>query len=311
MSLSRIVQQLERFLAGARFPVIALSFTAAYELLLAAVLLAPPGQDGFAAFAEQFRVWCFNADPATGRMDVAAPLAFLLPPLLLAGLCAALWIEPLRAARRRPRQLALDAAAGVLVMGLCAAGFAFTGETPPQGELPFPAEALRIAAHPPELRLVDQSGAQVDLAALRGRVVVLTAVYATCTNTCGRILAQARDALDELAPDERDEVRVLAVTLDPEHDTPGVLAGLARAHGLDDATFHLLSGPPDQVERVLDRMDVSRQRDPVSGVIEHANVFLVIDPEGRIAYRFTLGDRQQRWLVSALHVLLEEASRAG
>jgi protein SCO1/2 len=311
MSLSRIVELLEGFLAGARFPVMALSFTAAYELLLGAVLVAPPGPQGFAAFAAQFRVWCFNADPGTGRMDPAVPFAFLLPPLLLAALCGLLWAEPLRAAWRRPRRLALDVAAGALVVGLCAAGFAVTGAASPRGELPFPAEALRIAARPPAIRLTDQNGAQVELSALHGRVVVLTAVYASCTSTCGRILAQARDALDELAPEERSRVSVLAVTLDPEHDTPAALAGLARVHGLDGATFHLLSGPPDRVERVLDRMDVSRQRDPVSGVIEHANLFLVIDPEGRLAYRFTLGERQQRWLVSALRALLHEAPRAG
>ncbi len=41
-------------------------------------------------------------------------------------------------------------------------------------------------------------------------------------------------------------------------------------------------------------------------MIDHANLFLLVDRAGRIAYRLTLGERQQRWLTSALEFLLRE-----
>ena len=41
-------------------------------------------------------------------------------------------------------------------------------------------------------------------------------------------------------------------------------------------------------------------------MIDHANLFLLLDREGRIAYRLSLGDQQERWLVTALQVLLRE-----
>jgi len=65
------------------------------------------------------------------------------------------------------------------------------------------------------------------------------------------------------------------------------------------------------VEGVLDAMQIARQRDPETGVISHANLFLLVDREGRLAYRLGLGERQQRWLTSALRVLLNEPGSSG
>lgn len=300
-----------RFFSGGRFPAFALSFVAFYELLMLAVLVTPAGPSGLGAFAEDFRIWCFGYDPATGHMNPSGAFSFLLPPAMLAIGLALLWREPLRAALARPLAMALDVGAAALLVGVAASGFVLLGATPARGELPFPAESLRMAIRPPELRLTDQAGETVDLAALRGEVVLLTAVYASCPHTCPIILEQARSALDTLSPEERAHVHVVGVTLDPGHDTPEVLAELAAMHGLERPTYHLVTGPTAEVERVLDRMDVSRRRDPETGVIDHANVFLVVDRSGRVAYRLTIGERQQRWLVSALRVLVREVPDAG
>jgi len=311
---SRLASSLDavsRFFAGARFPVFALSLVFFYELVLVVLLVLPPAPSGLGAFAEEFRIWCFGYDPATGRMDLALPFSLLLPPVLMALCFALLWAEPLREAVRRPLRLLRDVGAAGAVIGAMVTGFVLLGADPAQGELPFPADALRTSQRAPSIALVDQTGAPVTLEALRGQVVLLTAVYASCPHTCPLILAQARDALDGLTPAERAHVRVLAVTIDPAHDSAEVLADLAGRHGLDASTYRLLSGEPAAVERVLDAMDVARRRDPATGVIDHTNVFLVLDAEGRVAYRLSLGERQKRWLVSALQVLVREVPDAG
>jgi len=309
--LSSAIDAVSRFFGGARFPVFALSLVFFYELVLIALLVLPAAPSGLGAFAEDFRVWCFGYDPATGRMNLAYPLSLLLPPVLMSLCFALLWAEPLREAVRRPLGFVRDVGAAGVVVGAMVGGFVLLGADPAQGELPFPADALRTSQRPPAIDLVDQTGASVTLEALRGEVVLLTAVYASCPHTCPLILAQARDALDELAPAERAHVRVVAVTIDPAHDSSEVLAELARMHGLDAGTYRLLTGEPAAVERVLDAMDVARRRDPATGVIDHANVFLVLDAQGRVAYRLSLGERQKRWLVSALQVLVREVPDAG
>jgi protein SCO1/2 len=305
------VASVQRFLAGEQFPVFALALMALYELLLVGLLFAPGGESGLGAFADEFRIWCYGWDPATGRFEWGYVASLIGPPAFLAAVVALMWAEPLRDALRRPARIAPAVLAAALIVAGAAASFAAIGAAPDEGELPFPAEALRTAHRAPVLGLADPEGRPVDLATLRGRVVMLTAVYAACPHACPLILAQAKRAVDALSPAEREALRVVAVTLDPAADTPEVLAELARLHSLDAPLYTLATGSPPEVERVLDEMGVSRRRDPETGVIDHANLFLLVDRQGKVAYRLTLGERQERWLVSALHVLLGEPAVDG
>lgn len=297
-------------LAAGWLPVFAVSLLLFWEVVLLALLLAPGGDSGLGAFAEDFRVWCFGYDPATGRLSVALVLAMTTPPLLIAAAVAALWWDPIRDLRRERAVLA-PVAAAALAVAAAGAGLGLFQPAPADTELPFPAEALRTAHPAPDLSLTDQTGAGLALADLRGQVVILTATYASCTATCPTILAQTRSAVAELSPEERSDLRVVAVTLDPAHDTPEVLAALGRAQGLETPLYHFVTGEPARVERVLDQMEVARQRDAETGVIDHANVVILLDRAGHVAYRFTVGERQQRWLGSALRVLLREPANAG
>jgi protein SCO1/2 len=301
----------QRFFAGGGFPAFALSSLVFWEVVLLSLLLAPAAPAGMGAFAEEFRVWCFGWDPATGRFQTGLVLSMTTPPLLLGAILLLLWWQPLRELARRRLSLLLHVAAAALVVGAAAGAFAALGGAPATGELPFPAEALRTAHRAPPLRLVNQAGEGVDLARLRGRVVLLTAVYERCSRSCPSILEQARRAVEEQPVPARSDLRVIGVTLDPEHDTPGSLSRLARRHGLEPPLYQLATGSPAEVEAVLDAMSVARRRDAQTGVIDHANLFLLIDRRGRLAYRFALGPRQERWLGSALRLLLDESGDAG
>jgi hypothetical protein len=106
------------------------------------------------------------------------------------------------------------------------------------GELPFPAEALRTTSSPPPFVLVDHTGAPVSLAQLRGRVVILTGVYASCGYTCPMILGQAKRALAALTEEERAEVVVVGITLDPGRDAPGSSQDGAGARCRRQTTRH-------------------------------------------------------------------------
>jgi protein SCO1/2 len=301
-----------RFFIGGGFPAFALWLLLFYEVLLVGVLLIPPGSSGPAAFAEEFRVWCFGFDPATGRTEWAYVMTMTVPQLMLGAMIALLWWEPLRGMLARPRALAGHAAAAAALAAAAASGLAlFAAAEPSTGELPFPAEALRTAHRPPDFALINQANEEIDLSSLRGKVVVLTAMYATCPHTCPLIMAQSKRAVGELTAEELADLRVVAVTLDPARDSTEVLAGLAEAHGMEPPLYNLVTGRPDEVERALDDMGIARTRDPETGIIDHANLFLLIDRSGQVAYRFGLGERQERWLTSALRILLRESPETG
>lgn len=299
-----IVGSLQRFLGSWRFPVLGMTVLMATTFLGLAVLFVPPSNDALGAFAEDFKVWCFGYDPATGTMQWAYVVVFLVQPIALGLVTVALWAPTFRGLTFRMAGPWLGA--GLAFVALGAAGLGMFVPAAQDTELPFPAEELRTAIPAPALALPAHDGTTVDLAALRGHVVLVTAVYASCGYACPTIMAQSRDAVAALTPEERDGLRVVAITLDAAKDTPEVLAAMAKAQNVEAPLFRLLSGEPARVEAALDAFGFERKRDPETDRIDHANLFLLIDRDGRLAYRFTLGDRQKRWLVGALKLLLAE-----
>jgi protein SCO1/2 len=307
----RAGEALSRFFTGAAFPVFALGVLLLYELVLVGLMIAPRSDAGLGAFAEDFRVWCFGSDAATGRANWGYAIGMISPPVFVIATVAWLWWAPLAALRRSPARAVRPALAALLLVVAGAGATVLYAPRPARGELPFPADALRTEHRPPPLRLTDQTRAMVDLAELRGKVVLLTGIYASCGFTCPMIMAEAKRVAAGLTPAECRDLRVIAVTLDPGHDTPEVLNRLAEAQGLAPPLWHFVTGEPREVERTLDLMGVSRSRDPATGVIDHANLFMLVDRRGRVAYRFTLGPRQEGWLAAALRVLLHEPPDAG
>lgn len=303
------MRALQRFFGSWRFPAVVLPLLLLVQLGLAGLLVLPADAGPLTRFVEEMKVWCFGYDPETGSMQLAYVAMFVLDPGMLGAIVALVWWRPLsRVARRAPRALVPYALVGALLAA--AAAGVLVGVWSGGGEDPtvFPADRLRVSLPAPDVTgLIDQDGRPVLAHELRGRVVVLTAVYATCGNTCPMILEQARAAIGTLLPDEQARVTVLGVTIDPERDTPEAMGRLARAQSVEAPLFRLLSGAPERVNATLDAMSIARQRDEATGVIDHANVFLLLDGEGRVAYRFGLGDLQERWLGEALLVLVEEA----
>jgi protein SCO1/2 len=138
----------------------------------------------------------------------------------------------------------------------------------------------RLNDEAPAFRLVDQSGVELTLEAFRGRPVLVTFAYAHCATVCPAIVAEvarARQTLGDAAPE------ALIFTLDPWRDPPARLRAIAERWRLDDQT-HLLSGPPEAVERALNAWRVPRARNTKTGDISHPAIVYVVDGDGRIRY---------------------------
>ncbi|RME80526.1 MAG: SCO family protein [Planctomycetota bacterium] len=120
------------------------------------------------------------------------------------------------------------------------------------------------------------------------------------------ILSQVKTAVAALTEEEKKNLVILAITLDPERDTVSVLKKMAVAQGVSTPFFHFLTGDPKRVNHVLDLYNFARTRDPKTGVINHANLFLLFDQKGYLSYRFSLGKQQTDWLIQGLKVLIHE-----
>lgn len=301
------VNEVESFLSSARFPIAMLSTLFGVWILLVAVLLIPANPGPIGEFAEAFRVWCYGYDPATHRLEPIWVVTMLAQPLVLSGVLLVVWWRPLSEARAAgwpgvgPWMIA-----GFTTVLLSAAGVYAVADPLPDTEMAFPAEELRLSTAPPDWRLTDHTGAELALSDLRGKVVMMTAIYAHCASMCPQLLLEAKEAVAAVPPERAADLVVAAVTLDPARDTPERLAQLAKGYGVAAPQWRLLTGPVPEVERVLDRLDITRKVDPKTGEIVHPGIYFLIDRQGRLAWRFALGEGQKRWLMTGLGVLLAE-----
>ena len=237
---------------------------------------------GLGAWADTLLTACFgwNADARRYRLDTLI-LALLQPPLFVA-VVGLFYRDELRAfLRARRGRIAVVTAATLFLAPaswlLATAEVSATGVPPSLAALPAP---IRDGSPGPTFALIDHRGARVTAETLRGTPVVLTFVYASCHATCPALIGR----LQALETIQTEDVRFVAVTLDPARDTPAALAGHAARWGLS-ARWHLLSGDASAVWRVLEAYHVRAV--PLSdGELAHDNVIVLLDRAGRIAFTY-------------------------
>lgn len=133
--------------------------------------------------------------------------------------------------------------------------------------------ALRPAIPPQDFRLRDEEGRPVTLAGLRGEVIVLTFLYTTCEDTCPTAVAQIRGALDGLGHD----VPSLAISVDPENDTPDSARRFLLKHRVPNGRVRFLLGDRATLEPVWKAYGIAPQKDE----FDHSAYVLLIDRRGR------------------------------
>jgi protein SCO1 len=305
-----VFEKIETYFTSWRFPSFMLVTLLLSWIVIMIMAFVPVSDSAWGAFAEDFKVWCFGYDPETGSIQWIYMFMFTINPLILALVILFVWSEPLRAVYKSPGIISKQASLASLLVLSVSVSFLLMYEVPGEEELAFRPEAIRVSLTPPEFELINHKEEKVSLQDYKGKVVILTSVYASCADTCPMILDQVKQTLDMLTPEERNEVILMAITMQPEKDTPELLSQVARFYRLEEYRAHLLTGDVDYVNSVLDKLNVSRYQREDSFEIDHANLFLVIDREGTLAYRFTLGERQKDWMTQALRLLIGEEALA-
>jgi protein SCO1/2 len=133
-----------------------------------------------------------------------------------------------------------------------------------------------------DFALTDHTGKKRTLADFRGKVVVVFFGYTRCPDVCPTTLADLKVAREQLGEDGK-RVQVLFVTLDPERDTPQLLASYAPAF---DPSFLGLYGDAAEIARVAKEFKVFYQKvpgkTPDSYTVDHTAGSYVFDPQGRL-----------------------------
>src|SRR5271155_506757 len=112
---------------------------------------------------------------------------------------------------------------------------------------------LPVIGPAPPFALTSQDGAPVSLASLRGKVVAVTFIYTGCPDICPLLTQKMVDVQDGLGEEFGAKIAFVSITLDPEHDTAGVLKAYAHFWGAKPGGGNFLPGSLEAVRDVTRR----------------------------------------------------------
>ena len=170
-----------------------------------------------------------------------------------------------------------------LLSALVLTGCARPAESPPAAPRE-PATLSDFSVYDLDGDWYDQDGHERELSSLRGRVQVVAMVYTHCGHTCPLIIAEFKRIQAALPPESRDDVGFVLASIDPERDTPERLAEFAASMRLDPESWTLLSADDERVRELAALIGIRYRRESANDY-SHSNSYLVLDEEGRIAYR--------------------------
>ena len=142
---------------------------------------------------------------------------------------------------------------------------------------------------PRDFSLTDHNGKLRHLSEFRGKVVALFFGFTHCPEVCPTTLAEfAR--VDRMLGAEAERVQVVFVTVDPDRDTPQVLARYVPSF---DPRFVGLSGSAEEIRKAADAFDVTYEKIPgrTAGeyTIDHTAYVFLLDTSGRLRLKVPYG----------------------
>jgi protein SCO1 len=158
----------------------------------------------------------------------------------------------------------------------------------------------------PDFTLTDGvSGKSLTLSSLRKKTVALAFLYTHCPDVCPLTAGQFRAAQRSLG-ENASKVEFVAVSVDPEGDTPAAVREFSDLHDLTER-WHYLIGPRQQLEAVWALYGIGSFTSSGARAVEHNDAIYLIDGRGRERAILHSSD-PTNWLLDDLRALIRERS---
>ena len=137
----------------------------------------------------------------------------------------------------------------------------------------------------PAISLVDQYGNTVSLAALRGKVVVVTFLDPVCTNECPVIAQELKRVDRQLGTARQGHVELVALDANPRYVGREFLLAFDSQEGLQGLHNWLyLTGALPQLEHAWRLLGATVGYLPGGAMVDHSEYAYVIGPAGHVRY---------------------------
>ena len=147
-----------------------------------------------------------------------------------------------------------------------------------------PLEGLGKFGAVPDFTLTERTGRTLTLSDLRGKIWLADFIYTACKDTCPLESASMAQLQSDLAS---ESFRLVSFSVDPERDTPAVLARYADLFHADPARWFFLTGKKTDVYRLVQEgfhlSAIPIDEPPhVEGEVFHDAHFILVDGSAQI-----------------------------
>lgn len=129
-----------------------------------------------------------------------------------------------------------------------------------------------------------QNNTEIELKQLKGDVVVMVMIYTTCQAACPRLVADMRGIEEQIPQAQKDKVKLVMVSIDPETDTPERLKEFSIENEMESDQWVFLTGSESDTREFAAVLAVNyKQISPMD--FSHSNIISVFDRQGELAHQ--------------------------
>jgi protein SCO1/2 len=159
-----------------------------------------------------------------------------------------------------------------------------------------PKPPLPVYGRVPDLHLIDERGRPFTAGSMLGHASVVDFIFTHCTASCPRLTARMAELQARLAA-AGSGTRLVSISVDPENDTPPVLARYAGDAHADLERWSFVTGPADDVEKVVVagfKVAASRvARGANESEVVHGDWFVLVDARGDVRGYYPTGTTEE------------------
>lgn len=165
-----------------------------------------------------------------------------------------------------------------------------------------PADTLPVLKSLPPFTLTSEKDTPFHAKDLLGQVWVADFIFTSCGGPCPIMTRNMAGVAETLA--QYPDVAFVSISVDPETDSPEVLAKYSEHHGADPERWNFLTGDLEAIQSIaVEGFMVGSVEDPII----HSTKFCLVDKEGRLRGHYDGTDEAELdELIAAIHQLREE-----
>jgi cytochrome oxidase Cu insertion factor (SCO1/SenC/PrrC family) len=142
----------------------------------------------------------------------------------------------------------------------------------------------------PDFSLITSRGDPLTKRDLDGKFWIASFIFTRCTGECPQVSGTMARLQKELSG--KDDVRLVSLSVDPEHDTPETLRFYAKLYGADARQWLFVTGDKRQVyDLIVDGFHLGVEQATGSNrkpgrEVTHSSSLMLVDRQGHIRGKF-------------------------